>query len=100
MQRSAREALRIIRRCLASQRVRVLPHFTQRMHQRGMVWADMLSIFEAPHDVRSDGMDDWARSRWLITGRGADGLAVPVVCVIGQDDDGKLTVFVTLFRET
>jgi len=63
------------------------------------VWADVLTLFDAPTGVRADGDDDWGRPRWVVTGKAADGLPLGVVCVIGRDRAGAVTVFVTLFWE-
>lgn len=95
----ARKALATIRRCVASDRVRVLPHFARRLDQRGMVWADVLAVIDAPDAVRADGHDGWGRPRWILTGEAGDGLPIRLVCVIGRDAAGELTVFVTIFWE-
>ena len=64
-----RKALSTIRRCIAADRVRLLPHFTERMGARGMTWPDVLAVFDAPADVRHGGADDWGR-RELPRGNG------------------------------
>jgi hypothetical protein len=97
MHADARKALSVIRRCIASDRVRVLDHFTGRMDVRGLVWADVLALIDDPADVRGDGEDNWGRPRWIIAGRGAGEDAAGLVCVIGRDKSGDVTVFVTMF---
>lgn len=97
MDTPARHALTTIRRCIATGRVQLLDHFTERMDVRGLVWADVLALFDDPAVVQSDGEDDWGRARWIIAGRGAGDDTVGLVCVIGRDKAGEVTVFVTMF---
>ena len=94
-----RQALKLMRKCLASDRVRVLPHFAQRMDERGLVWSDVLAVFDDPSEVRGDGADDWGRSRWIVKGNAAGHGTLGIVCVLGHDSSGELTVFITLFWE-
>lgn len=95
----ARKTLRTIRRCVAADRVLVLPHFIQRMDERGLVWPDVLTVLDAPATVQADGMDDWGRPRWIVSGEAADGLSASMVCVLSRDARGESTVFITLFWE-
>lgn len=97
MKAPARSALATIRRCLAAERFRVSEHFSKRLDERGMFWTDVLSAFDAPSRVDADGYDHAARSRWIVQGPCADGTPIHVVCAIGRDDGGELTVFITLF---
>ena len=90
-------SLSTIRRCIAADRVRVLDHFRERMDVRGLVWADVLALIDDPADVRGDGEDDWGRPRWIIAGPGARGDRAGLVCAIGRDKSGVVTVFVTMF---
>ncbi|MFA7238352.1 MAG: hypothetical protein WC058_15955 [Phycisphaeraceae bacterium] len=99
MNTAARNAWHTIRRCVASERVRLLSHFTRRMDERGETWPDVLAVLDAPAAVRPDGADEWGRARRIISGEAADGLPLGMVCVIGRDDAGDLTVFITLFWE-
>lgn len=99
MMPAARQALKTIQRCVAAERVILLPHFTQRMDERGVFWSDVLAMITKPASVQDGGVDDWARPRWIVTGEAADGRPLGMVCVLGQDDDGELTVFVTLYWE-
>lgn len=64
-----------------------------------MLWADVLTLFEDPSEARADGPDDRGRARWIVTGKATDGIAMGVVCAIGRDRSGELTVFVTAFWE-
>ena len=99
MKPEARRALQTIRRCVATDRVRLTQHFRVRLTERGLVWPDLLTVMAEPADVKADGHDDWSRPRWIISGDAADGLAVKLVCVIGHDATGKLAVFITMHWE-
>lgn len=99
MKADAQCALATIRRCLAAERFRLSEHFTKRMDDRGLMWADVLSVFDDPARADADGYDHAARSRWIIRGPSTDRTAVGIVCAIGRDGRGELTVFITLFWE-
>ena len=75
----------------------VLTHFIQRMDERGLVWADVLSVLDEPADVRDGGPEQWGRPKWIVEGESADGLPLSVVCVLDCDERGRLTVFITAF---
>lgn len=97
MDARARKALRIIRDCVADDRVQVLPHFTQRMDARGFCWPDILTVLDSPTGVRDDGRDRYDRPKWIVAGATADGIAVEFVCAIDTDDLGRFTVFITIY---
>ncbi|MBL9000236.1 MAG: DUF4258 domain-containing protein [Phycisphaerae bacterium] len=99
MNTPARHALNIIRRCIARDRVRLTMHFRVRLTERGVLWADVLALFDAPSGAESDGVDDAGRARWIVRGASADGARMGVVCAVGRDESGELTVFVTAFWE-
>ena len=99
MDKPSRQALSTMRRCIAADRVRLTRHFRVRLAERGVLWADVLTVVDAPAGVRGDGFDDAGRSRWIVNGKAADGTAMGLVCAIGRDSDGALTVFVTAFWE-
>jgi uncharacterized DUF497 family protein len=99
MSTPARQALSTIRRCIARDRVRLTMHFRVRLTERGVLWADVLTLFDAPTDAKADGTDDHGRARWIVRGAAADGTRMGVVCAIGRDRAGELTVFVTAFWE-
>lgn len=99
MDAHARRALSVIRRCIANDRVRLTAHFRVRLTERGVLWADVLAVFDAPSGLRADGTDDNGRARWIVRGAAADGTSMGVVCAIGRDVGGTLTVFVTAFGE-
>lgn len=99
MNADARQALAAIRRCIVRDRIRLTLHFRVRLAERGVLWADVLTLFEAPTDVAGDGVDDAGRARWIVSGAAADGTAMQLVCAIGRDAGGELTVFITAFWE-
>ena len=99
MKASAREALSTIRRCIAADRVRVLPHFRARLAERGLLWSGILAVIDSPLPTTADGHDDCARDRWKIRGRSADGQRAGLVCVIDRSTSADLAVFVTIFWE-
>ena len=99
MNAEARNALRTIRRCVAEGRYRLMRHFRVRMAQRGMCWPDVLVVIDTPTDARPDGIDDAGRSRWIVSGQSADGIGMELVCAIGRDAAGELTVFITAYWE-
>ena len=93
----ARNALAVIHECVAADRLIVLPHFTQRMDQRGLFWADVLAVIDHPGGVRYDGPDNLDRPKWIVSGSAADGLAIEIVCVLEVNESGDLTVFITMY---
>ncbi len=99
MNAEARKALTTIRRCIDSDRVRLTWHFRVRLAERGVLWGDVLSVFDAPRSMRSDGFDRAGRARWLVSGDAADGAPIGMVCAIGRDARGALTAFVTVYWE-
>ncbi len=99
MKATARHALSTIRRCIATDRIRLTLHFRVRLTERGILWVDVLTVLEAPTGARGDGVDDGGRSRWIVSGQAVDGTALGLVCAIGHDAAGELTLFVTAFWE-
>jgi hypothetical protein len=101
MDKAARHALATIRRCIEADRFRLTAHFSRRMDQRGLVWPDVLAALDAPTAVEDNGCDDAGRPRWIVHGPCADAPwgSIGVVCTIGRDDTGAVTVFITLFWE-
>jgi hypothetical protein len=93
----ARKAWSIIRRCVEQGRYRVLKHFTQRMDERGLVWLDVLGVLDDPAGVRPGGPEEFGRPKWIINGTARDGLEVEIVCVLDHDEQGRLTVFITIY---
>ncbi len=99
MDKTARQAVSTIRRCIRGERVLLTRHFRVRLTERGVLWADVLALFDEPFDANADGLDDEGRARWIVRGGAADGTAMGVVCAIGRNESGELTVFVTAFWE-
>ncbi|MEK6675137.1 MAG: hypothetical protein AABZ47_05705 [Planctomycetota bacterium] len=99
MDTKARRAWNAIRECVARKRYIVLPHFIERMDQRGYFWPDVLAIIDEPTDVRSDGLDRLDRPKWIVSGKAAAPLdeTVEIVCVLDKDDRGRVTVFITIY---
>lgn len=97
MDAKARKALAVIQDCVERDRFLVLPHFTQRMDERGFFWPDVLAVIDAPDDVRSDGVDEYDRPKWIVSGKAIHDIEVELVCVMDTDDDGRVTVFITIY---
>lgn len=97
MKPSVRRALALIQRCVATRRYRVLPHFVQRLDQRGLFWPDVQAVLDSPKDVRPSGRDDWGRDKWIVSVRASDGVDLEIVCVLDLDDAGELVVFITIY---
>jgi len=97
MDAKARRALTIIRDCVADDRYVVLPHFAQRMDERGFFWGDVLAVLDSPTAVRDDGRDRYGRPKWIVAGATADDLDIEMVCAIDTDDRGRLTGFITVY---
>jgi hypothetical protein len=93
----ARRTLTVIRECLESDRYALTIHFLQRMTQRGLFWPDVQAAIFDPTDVQSQGMDEYNRPKWIITGQAATGDEIEIVCVVEMDETE--TIFVTLYWE-
>lgn len=97
MKAAERRALTVIRDCVAAERFVVLKHFAQRMDERGLFWADIQEAIARASSVRGDGHDDFGRARWILRGTATDGLELEIVCVLDTDEQGKVTVFITVY---
>lgn len=97
MRDAARKALSVIQDWMRSGRYRLLPHFLQRLDQRGLFWPDVQSLLGHPHGVRYGGPDERDREKWLVSGEAADGGNIEVVCVLGVDERGEMVVFITIY---
>lgn len=97
MDAKARQALSVIRCCVAAKRFIVLPHFLKRMDQRGFFWPDVLAVLDRPDNVRRSGRDRFDRPKWIVTGVTVDGLSIEMVCVLDTDERGDATVFITIY---
>jgi hypothetical protein len=67
------------------------------MDERGLFWPDLLAVLDAPADVRDGGTESWGRPKWIVAGRLAGDVPLELVCVLDRDEDGQLTVFVTVY---
>ncbi len=97
MTAEARRAILVIRACIAADRYALTVHFNQRMQQRGLFWPDVVAAIEDPKDVRSGGVDNYSRPKWIVRGDAAGGDQIEIVCAI-ELDEGE-TVFITLYWE-
>jgi hypothetical protein len=97
MDRKERWAWDTIRSTVAAGHYRVLRHFAQRMDQRGLFWADVQGVIDAPNRVRSGGNDRFGREKWLLQGKTTDALSIELVCALDVDENGDLTVFITIY---
>ena len=52
---------------------------------------------EQPDDIRSDGLDEEGRPKWIVSGLTADEMACELVCALDRDREGELTVLITLW---
>jgi hypothetical protein len=91
----ARRAIAVIHECIQTDRIALTIHFSQRMQQRGLFWPDIQAVIDDPEDVRSQGMDEFNRSKWIIVGESAIGDDIEIVCAIEIDETE--TEFITLF---
>ncbi|MBI4580917.1 MAG: DUF4258 domain-containing protein [Planctomycetes bacterium] len=97
MRSEAAEALAVIRECVEADRVVVLPHFSDSLRARNLMWTDVLAVLEQPDDVRDGGPETLGRPKWIVAGAGADGQPLEAVCILDTDEHGSVTVFVTIY---
>jgi len=93
----ARRAILVIRRCIATDRYALTVHFNQRMQQRGLFWPDVVAAIEDPGEVRSGGVDNYGRPKWIVCGDAATGDQIEIVCAMELDE--RETEFITLYWE-
>ncbi len=94
-----RQAIATIQECVEHGRVQFVEHFTTRLAQRGLFWADVLAIIEQCAHAREDGLDEFGRPRWLLRGQAADDLTAELLAVLDHDDRGNIVVFITIYFE-
>ncbi len=99
MTSEAGAAFAIIRRCLEDERYIVTRHFAQRMEERGLMWPDVMTIFDDPTDIRDGGPDNIGHPKWIVTGDVVEGLAIEIVCAIDDEESSESTVFITIYWE-
>jgi hypothetical protein len=93
----ARRAIVAIRACIETDRYALTVHFSERMAQRGLFWPDVRAVIADPKDVRSQGMDDYGRPKWILRGVTALGDDIEIVCAV--EIDAAETEFITLYWE-
>ena len=94
---SAKAALRIIRECIAADRLAFTKHFLERLEERALFWPDVATVFDRPTGIRAGDGDPYGRPKWIVSGPAADGLPLDVVCVLDQDPQGHVTVLITIY---
>ncbi len=99
MNAAARNALHIIRTCIAEDRLVFTIHFLQRLDERALVWPDIAAVFDRPTAMREQDDDTFGRPKWIVSGPAADGLPIDVVCVLDHDNRGRTTMLVTVYFE-
>ena len=97
MTAEARRAIIEIRECIDADRYALTAHFSRRMEERGLFWPDVQAVIDDPEDVRSQGMDEYGRPKWIIHGEAALGYDIQIVCAI--EIDQTETEFITLYWE-
>jgi hypothetical protein len=97
MDAAAKAALAVIRKCLAADRYRTTAHFRLRMARRGLLWSDLLTVFDVPTAVREGGHEKLGRPKWLVAGFATDRLPVEIACVLDTDPDGETTILITIY---
>lgn len=100
MTRSERLALATIQECVESDRFVVTRHFSERLDERGVFWADVIGVVFEPTSVRSGGSDDRGRDKWLLEGVIEQVGSVVLVVAIDKTPDGTLSVFFTVYWQT
>jgi hypothetical protein len=97
MNAEARRTLAVIRDCLANDRYAVTEHFAKRMQQRALFWPDVAAAIDAATELRSQGLDEFDRPKWIVCGQAANGLEIEIVCAVETDPND--TTFITLYWE-
>jgi hypothetical protein len=93
----ARRALAVIQKCVKAERFALSLHFSERMKQRGLFWADVRTVIDDPRDVASRGLDSYDRPKWIIDGEAAYGEKIEIICAIELDETE--TEFITIYWE-
>lgn len=79
------EAVIHVQRAVEAENYLVRDHFEQRMSERGLFWADVLSVVEDVSDVRTDGTDEYDRERWFFKGMATANAEIEILCVFESD---------------
>lgn len=95
MKGDAGRLLLVIRECIEADRYALSVHFTERMELRGLFWPDVQAVIDDPQDIHSEGLDDYSRPKWIISGKAASGDEIEIVCAVEIDETE--TEFITLY---
>lgn len=85
------DALTHVQHAVEAENHFVRDHFYDRMNLRGMFWPDVLAVVESPAGVRTDGADEYGRSRWFFKGMTTAQSEVELLCVFEGDGTGSVT---------
>lgn len=91
MDRPVDEAARFVRACVElaeegdDSALDIRPHFRDRMRERGLFWADVLTILLDPQRVEDRGLDDEGRLQLWLFGTLLGGASARIVCSIDWD---------------
>jgi hypothetical protein len=92
----ARDQLERIREAVLADRVEITTHFEQRLGERGLIWADLLTLLDQPTRMEDQGPDAHGWPKWRIGGQAADGTRAAVVVAVR--DDSRIR-FITIHWE-
>jgi hypothetical protein len=67
------------------------------MEERGLFWPDVQAVINHPEEVKSQGMDEYGRPKWIIRGEAVLGDDIQIVCAI--EINQSETEFITLYWE-
>lgn len=85
MRHEARRALKAIRAAVAADRIEMTSHFEQRLGERGVIWADLLAVFDQPTQMEEQGLDEHGWAKWRVSGEAVDGTDAAVVVALRHD---------------
>ncbi len=75
------------------------------MQMRALFWPDVKAVIDDPTEVFSDGMDEYGRPKWKISGEAADIGDIEIVCTVESvknetdETDESETEFIALYWE-
>ena len=90
------EAIETIRACVYEERYTIRQHVYERMAERGLMLPDLLALVEEPDEAAFDGLDQYGRERWMLSGTLGDGLAAELLVVL---DSRPHATFFTIYWE-
>jgi len=92
----AEDALRQLRDAVAADQVEMTAYFEQRLGERGLLWADLLTLFDQPARMEDQGPEVHGWPKWRVWGKAADG--TPAGVVVALREDGRVR-FITIHWE-